>query len=1278
MAPAPRASKKARPSTSAGVPFAVVTLDNHLVGALKRARRRLAAEGLELDLRIHVAADWERPGELERLEQDLAECPLVLVTQLFLQDQVDVVRPLLERHDDRHDARVCLMCHGELAALTRMGRFHPGASKSRWSPASLMKRLRGGGSGSGDSGERQLRSLKRARGFLRFIPGSAQDVRVYLLALQAWLTGSEGNLIELLRSIALRYSPDRFPDQEASGLPELVEYPESGLYHPDLPAPGITEDPDDLPAAVRRSTTEAIHTAPERGATVGLLVMRSYVLAGNTAHYDAVIRALEERGLKVRAAFASGLDTRPVIERWFRHADGSSAIDALVSLSGFSLVGGPAWHDAEGARALLADLDVPFMVAQPLEFQTLDTWREDPRGLTPLETALMVAMPELDGAVNPMVYGGRAGHANSDSPDAAPLPERVEHLAERIARWVRLRHTPAAERKVGVVLFNFPPNAGNAGTAAYLDVFPSLHTLLQRLADEGYDVDVPASPDALRERLTGEVARATGTQARVHHRIPADEHVARELWLDEIEAAWGPAPGRQLSDGRNVLVLGAQFGNVFVGLQPGMGYEGDPMRLLFEKGFAPTHAFSAFYRWMREDFGAHAFIHFGTHGATEFMPGKQVGLGPSCWPDRLLGDTPNTYLYAANNPSEGTLAKRRGNATLVSYLTPTLARAGLYRDLLELKEDLDRWARSPSPDLLETIRTRAGLLELSGGEADDSESREVARLREQLLELEYALIPTGLHVLGRVMDENGRAEILAAAAEAGFPDRELPPFNDLAADARSASTANESDAPPPPARDRLEPAVRAVVGRDLDAAVRALENEGLERGTARALAEALHDLDTRLEHNPELDAVVHALDGGHIAPAPGGDVIRNPAVLPTGRNTYGFDPWRVPSPAALIEGRAQAERLLERLSAELGRWPRSVGLALWGTDNMKRDGAPLAQALALMGAEPRFDSYGRLSGARLLSLEELGRPRVDVVITASGVFRDLLPLQVRLLADAAWQAASADEPPELNPIRAHAVARVDELGCTLEEAACRVFSNADGAYGANVNQTVEGGTWQDRDELADVFVQRKGFAYGRDGRPIAAHAHMRMALSTVEAAYQNLDSVELGVGDVDQYVDALGGLTRAASRESGHDVGAWIGDETRGSGVVRSLSEQVSLEARTRTLNPRWYEAMLAHGYQGVRELEARVTTTLGWSATTEAVAPWVYQGIGETFVLDEQMRRRLAELNPDAAARMAGRLVEACDRGLWTPDPDTLAALQDAADELEDRLEGVDPEAAA
>ena len=354
-------------------------------------------------------------------------------------------------------------------------------------------------------------------------------------------------------------------------------------------------------------------------------------------------------------------------------------------------------------------------------------------------------------------------------------------------------------------------------------------------------------------------------------------------------------------------------------------------------------------------------------------------------------------------------------------------------------------------------------------------------------------------------------------------------------------------------------------------------------------------------------------------------------------------------------------------------------MVLWGTDNLKSEGGPIAQALWLMGAVPRFDSYGRLCGARLLPLQELGRPRVDVVITLSGIFRDLLPLQTRLLAEAALLAAQADEAPEQNFIRKHALAFVALHGGDMEQAALRVFGNADGAYGANVNSLVGNGGWEDEDELGDAYVARKGFAYGVTGRPERQAALLTHVLSKVDVTYQNLDSIELGVTTVDHYFDTLGGISRAVRQaRGGVAASVLIGDQTRGDGAVRSLQEQVNLETRTRTLNPKWYEGLLKHGYEGVREIEAHVTNTLGWSATTGEVSPWVYQSLAETYVLDAEMRDRIAGLNPKASSKIVNRLIEATDRNYWSPDAATLDALRRAGEDLEDRLEGVEVELAA
>jgi magnesium chelatase subunit H len=383
----------------------------------------------------------------------------------------------------------------------------------------------------------------------------------------------------------------------------------------------------------------------------------------------------------------------------------------------------------------------------------------------------------------------------------------------------------------------------------------------------------------------------------------------------------------------------------------------------------------------------------------------------------------------------------------------------------------------------------------------------------------------------------------------------------------------------------------------------------------------------------------------------------------------------LPSAYAVKDGARQAERLLERHYADTGSFPESIAMVLWGTDNLKSEGGPIAQALALMGAKPRFDNYGRLAGAQLIPLEALGRPRVDVMITLSGIFRDLLPLQIKLLAEAALLAASADEPEAQNFIRKHARAYQLEHACDIETASLRVFGNAEGAYGANVNHLIDCSRWEDEDELAETYTCRKGFAYGVTGRPVAQPQLLKSVLAGIELAYQNLDSVEVGVTTIDTYFDTLGGISRAVKRAKGPDAAmapVYIGDQTRGGGTVRTLSEQVALETRTRMLNPKWYEGMLAHGYEGVHQIELHLTNTMGWSATTGQVQPWVYQQLTQTFLLDPEMRERLARLNPSASARVASRLMEAYERQYWTPDQDTLDAMRRAGEELEDRLEGI------
>jgi magnesium chelatase subunit H len=1234
----------------------IVTMDTHLATATARARARLKRQIPGLTLSLHAASEWVADqAALARCIADVERADIVVATMLFMEDHFLPLLPTLEARRDQCDAMVCAMSAGEVVRLTKMGKFD--MSKPATGLTAMLKRLRGNKEKPATGGAAQMKMLRRLPQMLRFIPGTAQDVRSYFLTLQYWLAGSEDNIFNLVRFLVNRYATG--PRQALRGAEEVplpLHYPELGVYHPRM-RERMSEESSDLPTVVPDASAKG---------RVGLLLLRSYLLSGNAGHYDGVITALEAQGLQVIPAFAAGLDARPAVDKFFMQDD-QPIIDAVVSLSGFSLVGGPAYNDAKAAEEVLAKLDVPYLAAHPLEFQSLDQWGGSERGLLPVENTIMVAIPELDGATSPMVFGGRGGepgstcqgcdrhctfHEKDNAQDMHTCSERAFMLASRVSKLVALRRSEKAARKVAVVLFNFPPNAGNTGTAAHLSVFESLFHVMGAMKRQGYSVDMPESVDALRDSIISGNRMQYGADANVHTLISADDHVRRERWLSEIEAQWGPAPGRQLSNGQSIFVLGKQFGNVLVTVQPGMGHEGDPMRLLFERGFSPTHAFSAFYRYLREDFKADAALHFGTHGALEFMPGKQSGMSGSCWPDRLIADLPNINLYASNNPSEGALAKRRAAATLISYLTPPVSQAGLYRGLTDLKALIDRW-RALEPDagnraeLASLVQSQAVTLDLVQADPiwdaslrGDAEAR-IHQLNADMLELEYTLIPHGLHVVGAPLSINARVDMLMSMADASRGVR----------------------------LDRA--AVQALVD-DQPLEQAALLNTDQRDDLAEIFAE-LASANQLLMEETEVDGILRALDGRYIRPAPGGDVLRTPDVLPTGRNVHGFDPFKIPSAYAVKDGARQAQRLLDRYLQDGNALPESVAMVLWGTDNLKTEGSPIAQALALMGALPRFDSYGRIAGATLIPLSELGRPRIDVVITLSGIFRDLMPLQIRLLAEAAFLAASAEEPSNQNFIRKHALAYQAEHECSMEDAALRVYGNAEGTYGSNVNNLVENGRWDAEEELAETYSRRKGFAYGRTGRPVQKSALLQSVLRDVQLTYQNLESVELGVTTVDNYFDTLGGITGAVKRAKGGEAPpVYIGDQTRGDGTVRTLTEQVALETRTRTLNPKWYEGMLAHGYEGVRQIEAQITNTLGWSATTGQVQPWVYQQLTQTFMLDPEMRDRLARLNPTASAKLANRLLEASDRKFWMPDAKTLQALRQAGEELEDRLEGI------
>lgn len=572
--------------------------------------------------------------------------------------------------------------------------------------------------------------------------------------------------------------------------------------------------------------------------------------------------------------------------------------------------------------------------------------------------------------------------------------------------------------------------------------------------------------------------------------------------------------------------------------------------------------------------------------------------------------------------------------------------------------------------------------------SSDDRDRRVLELYDQLIEIEQRLIPTGLHVFGRPSQAAEQTDMLKMIASFDRPEagaRALPALV-LEGLRLKATGDDEIHAAVIEAqirqRERVDGLIYAALHRlkmdGVEAATQLLQTSaGVSTDQSRPVFTLLESVSRQLETNAEIEALTKALRGEYVTPGPGADIVQNPAILPTGRNTHAINPYAVPSAMAFARAELVVKKLLARYQAEHGRYPRAMALVLWGLDNIKTQGEGVAQALWLLGVRPVSDSLNRITAVEPIPLDELGRPRIDVVMTISGIFRDLFSPTVQLLDKAVRLVAQLDEPEEMNYLRRHVQEQVINQFCDADEAMTRVFSNAPGNYGANVNFMVMDSQWQTDDTLGDLFVTRKCFAYGRDSTGQAidgleARAAMDKALARVEATYQNIDTFEIGITDVDHYFEYLGGVSKAVEKLASNRPAIYLSDTLSPDGKIRSLEETVRLETRAKTLNPKWYEGMLKHGFRGVAEIEGHVSNTFGWSATADAVDDWVYSEVAKTFVLDDEMLARLRELNPHSAHSLVARLLEANGRGYWDANPEILDQLRDIIGSLEDQLEGV------
>ncbi|WP_116110633.1 cobaltochelatase subunit CobN [Amycolatopsis ruanii] len=1044
------------------------------------------------------------------------------------------------------------------------------------------------------------------------------------------------------------------------------------------------------------------------GPVVAILYYRAHHLSGNTRFVEALAEAVEDAGGQALPIYCASLRSRePEMMAELRKAD-ALLVTVLAAGGTRPSEAGAGGDDEAWDVAELAALDVPTLQALCLTSDRA-TWADNDDGLSPLDAGNQMAVPEFDGRLITVPFSFK--EIDDDGlPHYVPDPVSAARVAGIALAHARLRHTPPEQRKIVLMLSAYPTKHSRVGNAVGLDTPASAIELLRRMRAQGYDLGDEPFPgveptgtdqpdgDALihaliaaggqdpewltEEQLSGNPIRVPAARYREWFAaLPSDLRA-------DIEEHWGPPPGdlyvdRSSNPDGDIVLASLRAGNVVLMIQPPRGFGENPVAIYHNPDLPPSHHYLACYRWIEEEFGAHAVVHLGKHGSLEWLPGKNAGLSPSCGPDAVLGNLPLIYPFLINDPGEGAQAKRRAHATIVDHLIPPMARAESYGDLARLEQLLDEHANiaAMDPAKLPAIRQQIWTL-IQAAKLDHdlgiSERPHDAEFDDFLLhidgwlcEVKDAQIRDGLHVLGAAPAGEARVNLVLAMLRAqqmwGGKAGAVPGLRSVLG-LREGAPTSEVDA--------IEASARALVEamEKRDWSPDAVAEVASDPEVARVLAFAATEIVPRLAGTSgEIDAVLHALDGGYIAAGPSGSPLRGLVnVLPTGRNFYTVDPKAIPSRLAWETGQALAESLLRRYREDTGEWPKSVGLSVWGTSAMRTSGDDAAEVLALLGVQPVWDDASRrVTGLEPIPLAELGRPRIDVTVRISGFFRDAFPHVVDLLDDAVRLAASLDEPASDNFVRAHVQADLEAHG-DERRATTRIFGSKPGAYGAGILPLLDSGNWRDDADLAEVYATWGGYAYGRDLDGVEARPAMESAYRRIEVAAKNTDTREHDIADSDDYFQYHGGMIAFTRALTGQAPASYVGDSTSPDAVrTRSLSEETARVFRARVVNPRWIAAMRKHGYKGAFELAATVDYLFGFDATAGVVQDWMYEKLSQSYVLDQQNQEFLAKANPWALRGIIERLTEAADRGLWAePDPELLGQLREVYLRTEGELE--------
>jgi cobaltochelatase CobN len=1059
-------------------------------------------------------------------------------------------------------------------------------------------------------------------------------------------------------------SIERLLQDPSSCLPDPESMPQCGLYK-------VTPEP--------------------RLKRAWICFYRAWFQTGDLAVIDALHAALENKGLQVYSFYSFSLRSAAAQAELLRLAE-LNPPDVILLTQSFSISSG-----GSDRLSFFEQLGCPVLQV-PISLSNRETWLTNQAGLAPAEVAMNAALPEVDGRVLATVIGFKEQdffipeveyRAKRLVPDLA----QIEYVATLAWNWVRLRTVPNPNKRIAIILSNYPNRDGRIGNGVGLDTPVSTVRLLEELGAAGYLVDpCPASGQELMEWLqsgvTNDPEHSYGKPCYQSVSSTDLEKLLESLPIsrrNELKEQW------TVSSNDSIPVAGIQLGNVFVGIQPPRGYSMDPQAIYHSPTLPPPPVYLAFYLWLREEFRADAIVHVGKHGNLEWLPGRSIALGSDDYPRLCLGPIPVIYPFIVNNPGEGVQAKRRSSAVIVDHLTPPLSRAGLYDDLEKVERLLEEHAHCITlyPSRAAELEKEIDNLLSQVSWKEELPDKSLQTVTNYLCEIKESQIRSGLHVLG--VKPTGEQETDFLLSLLRLPSAGRSGLLQLLAGDRSLETLTPTE------RDDVEVKARRWIQqlthpRELDSFV-STENgvlvESADMGGSSSKA-SLDELATlardqlipRLARcDDEIKNVLNGLNGHFVPPGPSGAPTRGRIdVLPTGRNFFAIDPRAVPTQTSWNCGKILADRLLERHRQDHGEYPRKIALVIWGTSNMRTGGDDIAQALWLWGCEPVWEeSSGRVVDFRILPLSLLGRPRVDLLLRVSGLFRDAFGDTLRLLATVPKRLAQQDEPADMNPIRAswlHERETLTHRGLDSNEASrratLRVFSSGFGSYGTGLLPLIDAGNWDSALDLTEVFCRWGGYAFDSDGSANEDVSLLKVRLAEIEVVHQNQDSREHDILDSDDYFQFQGGLHASVKELRGQAPVVYHGDSSDPDQPrIRTLEQEMVRVIRSRVLNPRWLEAMRRHGYKGAFEMAATVDYLFGYSATTGLVRDSQYEEIAQKLMLDPTQRDFFREHNPAALKESTRRLLEAAERGLWSaPSENAIAGLEENLLELEGQLE--------